>query len=187
MSRILLAQLETPGWQGRSVPQRDGCVDSVLYPSAWVTEASNRIMERKPQTYANHAKYDPKFHFILFPILAVNLVATITAAARNLDGSHIWAVVMALGLVVMFFTIRLYSLKVQTRLIRLEERMRLREVAPERLKERIGELSEDQLVALRFAPDAELPALVEKALTEKLGSKEIKQAIQNWRPDYFRV
>lgn len=144
-------------------------------------------MERTPQTHANHAKYDPKFHFILFPLLTINLIAAITAAVRNLNGSSAWAVAMSLGLLVMMFTMRLYSLKVQTRLIRLEERMRLREVLPERLRGRIGELSEGQLVALRFAPDAELPALVEKTLAEKLGTKEIKQAIQNWRPDYFRV
>ena len=79
------------------------------------------------------------------------------------------------------------ALKVQDRVIRLEERLRLAELLPDRTRPRIGELTESQLVALRFASDGESPALVEKALATGMKSKEIKKAIQNWRPDYFRV
>jgi hypothetical protein len=84
------------------------------------------------------------------------------------------------------FKIRLYALKVQDRIIRLEERLRMHELFSEPLKSRIGEFTEGQLIALRFASDAELPALAEKAL-QGLDQKQIKASIKTWRPDYFRV
>jgi len=85
------------------------------------------------------------------------------------------------------FKLRLYPLKVQDRVIRLEERLRMERLLPDTLKSRIPELTAGQIVALRFASDAELPALVEKALNGKMEPKAIKQSIQNWRADYFRV
>jgi hypothetical protein len=81
----------------------------------------------------------------------------------------------------------LYSLKVQDRVIRLEERLRLATLLPEPLRMRIPELTERQLVAIRFAQDAEVPLIVETTLKEKLEPKQIKDLIQNWRPDYWRV
>ena len=95
-------------------------------------------------------------------------------------------VVAAIWAVVVTFKIRLYALKVQDRIIRLEERLRMHELFSEPLKSRIGEFTESQLIALRFASDAELPALAEKAL-QGLDQKQIKASIKTWRPDYFRV
>jgi hypothetical protein len=82
---------------------------------------------------------------------------------------------------------RLYVTKLQDRIIRMEERQRLYALLPETLRARIGELSEAQLVGLRFASDAELPGLVEETLAKKLSRAQIKKSIKVWRPDYFRV
>ena len=96
-------------------------------------------------------------------------------------------VIVAIALVVLVFKTRLYALKVQTRVIRLEERLRLSTLLAEPLRSRISQLTESQLVALRFASDAEVAALVEATLTNNWSNADIKKQIKNWRPDEFRV
>lgn len=142
---------------------------------------------KKIQTYSNHTRFDPPFHYFVVPVLLITLVATIVHLVRHPHLCSAWLVVLVLALIVIAVKTRVNALKVQDRVIRLEERMRLALLLPEPLRARIGELDEKQLVALRFASDAELPLLAGRALNEKLTSKQIKQAIQNWRPDYFRV
>ncbi len=94
---------------------------------------------------------------------------------------------LALGLIGVWFYSRVFPLHVQDRLIRLEERLRLAEILPDDLKGRISELKESQLLGLRFAPDEEAPDLVRQIVDGNLTElKAIKQAIKNWRPDYFR-
>jgi len=146
------------------------------------------VAERIPQSYANHTKLDPPFHFVLLPTLLLLSILTITNVIRHYDVLTAWIlVVVMLALVNVSFRTRIYSLKVQNRLIRLEERLRLSSVLSEPLRSRIGELTESQLVAIRFASDAEVPALVQKALAESLKNRDIKRAIVAWRADYFRV
>ncbi|MBZ5685679.1 MAG: DUF6526 family protein [Acidobacteriia bacterium] len=96
-------------------------------------------------------------------------------------------ILLAVAMLTLVLKVRLYALKVQDRIIRLEERLRLTQLLSEPLRSRIPELTEGQLIGLRFASDAEVPKLVERALSEKLQRKDIKKAIQNWRPDYWRV
>jgi hypothetical protein len=152
------------------------------------------MAERKPQTFANHTRFDPLFHFFLIPVFAVGVVLSLYHffrhfAHRDSHGNFhafLW-IVLALALLTLVFKVRLYSLKVQDRVIRLEERLRLMQLLSEPLRSRIPDLTEDQLCGLRFASDAEVPKLVERALTERLSRKQIKQEIQNWRPDYWRI
>jgi len=140
-----------------------------------------------PQNFSNHTRLDPPFHFFILPVFAITLVVTIVHLVRRPGLHSAWLVVVMIAAIVAIFKIRLYALKVQDRVIRLEERMRLASLLDTALRPRIAELTEAQLVALRFASDAELPALAARALNEKLPAKEIKKAIQHWRPDYWRV
>ena len=143
--------------------------------------------DQMPQTFANHTRFDPPYHFFVIPVLAITVLVTIWNLIQNASFYSAWMVVVALALVVLALKCRLYALKVQTRVIRLEERLRLVTLLPESLRAKIPQLTEGQLVALRFASDAEVPGLVEKALAASLPNTEIKKAIVNWRPDYFRV
>ena len=119
--------------------------------------------------------------------MVASFVIAVWSAISNPTAIGIWNVIFVAGLVVGVFLIRIYPLKVQDRVIRLEERLRLSMLLPEKLRSRIPELTEDQMVGLRFASDEEVAPLVEKTLANKWSRKEIKANIRNWRPDYFRV
>ena len=143
--------------------------------------------ENSPQNFSNHTRYDPLFHFFVLPVLSLLLLAAIVHLFR-FPGLHSALLLLAiLAASVVVFKLRLYPLKVQDRVIRLEERLRLATLLDPALRPRIPEFTESQLVALRFASDAELPALAARALNEKLSATEIKKAIQHWRPDNWRV
>jgi hypothetical protein len=144
-------------------------------------------MPEKPQSFQNHTKLDPAFHQFLLPVGAILLVAAIVNLVRNFGWSSGWHVLLMVWAMIAVFKIRLYALKVQDRIIRLEERVRLARLLPVTLQPRIPELTEGQLIALRFASDGEVTGLVEKTLAGNLNPKAIKQAVQNWRPDYWRV
>ena len=144
-------------------------------------------MPQPEQNLKNHARFDPLFHGFLFWGSLILLGAAIYALVRQPDW---WGVVRLLGVlwaIVLMFKVRLYALRVQDRLIRLEERLRLAQLLPESTLARIGELSEGQLIALRFASDAEVPGLVQQTLDGKWDPKQVKSAIKSWRPDYLRV
>jgi Family of unknown function (DUF6526) len=152
------------------------------------------MAERQPQTFANHARLDPLFHLFVLPVFLAALIWAVVRFFVHLGhrspGGNLRAfliIVLAAAAATLVVKARLYSLRVQDRVIRLEERIRLMQLLPEPLRWRIPELTEDQLCGLRFASDAEVAKLSERALNEKLGRKQIKQAIQNWRPDYWRV
>ena len=140
----------------------------------------------RPQTAASHTAYDTLAHFILIPIFTANLIESIVLAVRSHHalGLHLWLIVISLALLLSTAKMRMYSLRVQDRVIRLEERLRIAALAP---AVDVNHLSTRQLIALRFASDAELPALVARTLAENLDSKSIKASIQTWRPDYARI
>jgi len=152
------------------------------------------MAETKPQTFANHTRWDPLYHFFVLPVFVLGLLLTLIHFFAHIthgdlrDDIHAFLLILlAIALLLLVFKLRLYALKVQDRIIRLEERLRLSQLLPEPLGSRIPELTEDQLCGLRFASDAELPKLAERALNEKLSRADIKKAIQTWRPDYWRV
>ena len=139
------------------------------------------------QDFSHHTRLDPLFHFFILPVFVITLIATIVHLVRRPGLHSAWLVVVVIAVLVAVFKIRLYALKVQDRVIRLEERLRLATLLDPALRPRIPEFTEAQLIALRFASDAELPALAARALNEKLAAQDIKKSIQNWRPDHWRV
>ena len=144
-------------------------------------------MANKAQSYSNHAKFDPPFHFFVLPIFLINILAIGYLLFRNPGIGGAWLLVLSVAFLVHAGRTRSYATHLQDRVIRLEERLRLAAILQEPLRLRIGELTDSQFVGLRFASDAELPALVQRALDEKLSRSDIKKAITNWRPDYSRV
>src|SRR5262245_24086857 len=144
-------------------------------------------MERKPQSFVNHAKHDPGFHFFAFPVMAITTIVVIVNLFRFPSLGAVWLLVLAVAGVITLLRMRSYATHLQDRIIRLEERLRLASILQEPLRSRVGELSDAQLVGLRFASDAELPGLVQRALDEKLDRTQIKKAVTSWRPDYSRV
>ena len=146
------------------------------------------MAQKVAQTYANHVRLHPPFHFFLAPASLIVLILGIVNIVRHYDTLEAWIILLlCLTAPVAVLLLRLYALKVQDRVIRLEERLRLATLLNDPLRSRIPELSESQLVALRFACDEELPSLVEKALTGHMPNRDIKKSIGRWRPDTFRV
>jgi hypothetical protein len=145
------------------------------------------MAEKKPQTLQNHTKLDPPFHFFLLPGALLMLGAVVYGLIRDFGWMSVAHVLVVLWAIVAMFKIRLYALKVQDRVIRLEERLRMEKLVPEPFLSRTADLTMPQIVALRFASNAELPGLVEKTLAGNLAPKQIKESIQVWRPDYWRV
>jgi hypothetical protein len=139
------------------------------------------------QNFKNHGKFDPAFHFLAAPVGMALLILTIVNVVRNPSWRAGIYVVAVFWVIVIMFKTRLYALKVQDRVIRLEERLRLAALLPATLQPRISELTIDQLIGLRFASDAELPGLVEKTLGGNWTRKQVKEAIQDWRADNWRV
>jgi hypothetical protein len=146
------------------------------------------MAEKLPQTYANHIRFHPPFHYFLAPGALVLIILTVINVFRHSSRLDAWILLlMAILFFAALFLVRLYPLKAQDRIIRLEERLRLQTVLSAPLVRRIPELTEAQLLALRFASDSELPAIVEKALAANMPAGEIKKNIVAWRADTFRV
>ncbi len=142
---------------------------------------------RKPQTFANHTRFDPLYHFFVLPVFGLSAIAATVHFIWRPSLHSGWLFVVAVAACTAVLKFRVYALRVQDRVIRLEEQLRLTRLLPEPLRLRVPELTELQLIGLRFASDGEVPGLTERALSEKLSRADIKKAIQVWRPDYWRV
>jgi len=144
------------------------------------------MSEKTPQNLQHHSRLDP-WYFSIGILSFANVVVAIVSLVKVQNFHHIWVLILSLAAVVLVLRVRQYPMKVQDRLIRLEERLRLQALAPPEWRKQIDRLSEDQLVGLRFAGDDEVVALAGQALEENLNRKQIKERIRNWRADTWRV
>ncbi len=145
-------------------------------------------MSTTTQNYGNHAKFVPLYHYVLLPLLLINVLATVYQAWRQPSLFGAWAIVIAIALVGTALSARLFALKAQDRVIRLEERLRMRELLPAELKGQIGDFTVDQLIALRFAEDTELPALAATVRRDNVKGRDvIKKMVKHWRADDCRL
>jgi hypothetical protein len=141
------------------------------------------------QNFSNHTKWVPTYHFFVVPVMVLNFISAIVGLVRmGISWDRVVYFLTATALLIFVFNARLFALKVQDRVIRLEEHLRMARLLPEDLKGRIGEFTTGQLVALRYAADDELPGLARKILNDKLTNvRAIKQMVQHWRPDHLRA
>ena len=140
------------------------------------------------QNFANHTRWHPPFHFFVLPVLLINFFWSIVTFVKAPGWNSGWWIVVSLALLMLTFFVRTNSLKVQDRLIRLEERLRHQQLLSPALAQQASVLTAAQIVALRFAGDDELEELISATVAGKFAKpKDIKQAIKNWRADTFRV
>ncbi len=140
------------------------------------------------QSYQNHTRWFPLVHFVIFPMLTINLIWAIVCVVMEFDWFRAQYLLLSFTAVLLGLAARMQALKAQDRVIRLEERLRYRDVLPADLARTAVGFRASQMIALRFAPDEELAPLVQRiASGELVSSKDIKMAIKNWRPDHFRV
>lgn len=145
-------------------------------------------MPQPAQTYKSHRRFYPIFHFFVLPVLTLNVLNTIRHVWSRAARDTWFELVMAITLLTLALTARAMAIAVQDRVIRLEMQLKLRALLPADLQGRIGELTQRQLVALRFAGDDELPSLVGEVLTGRLADQNaIKQRIKDWQADHLRA
>jgi hypothetical protein len=145
-------------------------------------------MTSNAQTRGSHRRFIPMWHFFALPVLIINVVVVAVRFVRVPTGINGWSVIVALALVIGIFVSRSMPLRAQDRIIRLEEKIRFEKVLPTDLRGRIEELTPEQFIGLRFAPDDEVPELTRRVLNGELKTRsDIKRAIRNWRPDHLRV
>ena len=140
------------------------------------------------QNYQNHTRWFPLVHFVIFPMLTINLIWAIACVFMEFDWQRVQFLLLSFGVVLVSLAARLQALRAQDRLIRLEERLRYKEILSPSLADKASGLRTGQIIALRFASDHELPGIIERVLNGELKTnKEIKLAVKNWRGDYIRV
>ena len=139
------------------------------------------------QSYKNHVRWLPAFHFFAVPVLLLNTINELRHLYANPSRSTAFAAVVAAAILTVAFLTRTQALQAQNRLIRLEMRLRLQQLLPADVMARFNDLTVAQLVGLRFASDGELPDLVRTVLKDGTKQADIKKLIKQWQPDYVRV
>jgi len=145
-------------------------------------------MANTEQNLKNHARIVPLYHGGVFFPLLINFGWSVNRLAQMMSGDAFVQFLVALALMLMFASVRGQILTVQDRVIRLEMRLRLARLLPAAQHGAIDQLTHKQLVALRFASDAELPALVQQVAAGQLKTtKEIKAQVKDWQADFLRA
>jgi hypothetical protein len=145
-------------------------------------------MATASQNLSNHARVVPAYHFGVFLPLLLNLAWGIYRLTAGLTGDAIVQLLLAVALLLMAVSLRTQILTVQDRVIRLEMQLRLAHLLAVEDRPLIGLLTHKQLVALRFASDAELPGLVRLVAAGQLKTqKEIKSQVKDWQADFLRA
>lgn len=140
------------------------------------------------QNFANHTRWHPPFHFFVLPVMLINFIWSVVEFVRAPGFNSGWWVIVSLALLMLTFFVRTNSLRVQDRIIRLEEKVRYQQVLSPALAQQCIALTTGQIIALRFAGDEELEDLAGQVAAGRLVKpKDIKRAIKNWRADTFRV
>ncbi|MFI5234132.1 MAG: DUF6526 family protein [Gemmatimonadales bacterium] len=146
------------------------------------------MADATPQNFANHPRYVPNFHFVAAAILVLNLIWSIIQLVKYPAFGTVVGLLLAAALILLFWYMRAFPISVQDRVIRLEERLRMERLFPADLKGKIHDFSRNQIIALRFASDAELPELARKVLAENIQELgKIKGMVKNWRADHWRA
>jgi len=146
------------------------------------------MSEEPTQSFANHARMVPGFHYVTGGLTLVYLIWSLWRLVSERSAAALQGAIGAGALVGTYWYARNFPLKAQDRVIRLEEQLRLARLLPAELKVRASALTARQLISLRFASDAEVPELVEWIIANGDASgKMIKQRIRTWRPDHHRV
>jgi len=145
------------------------------------------MSDTTPQNFKNHGRLDPPYHMVLAAVLGVNFIVVVAYLMNHFNIFTSWLLILSIAAFIPMIKVRSYPLKVQDRVIRLEERLRLQALAPAEWHAQIYRLTEDQLIGLRFAADDEVVELAKQALEENLNRKQIKERIKNWRVDNWRV
>jgi hypothetical protein len=142
----------------------------------------------EPQTFANHTRWHPPFHYFIVPVMLINVIWSIVNCVIAPGWNSAWAIVVAVALVMLMVFVRIYPIKAQDRIILLEEKLRYQRLLSAELVQRASALTPGQIIALRFAGDNELESLVSAVVAGRLTKpSEIKGAVKNWRADTFRV
>jgi hypothetical protein len=141
------------------------------------------------QNLKNHSRYVPLYHLVAAVLLVAILIGAVRNLVQSFDDEHrlynaALIVALTITLFIVYWYSRAFALRAQDRVIMLEEKLRHQQLTGKPLN---PQLRPGQIIALRFASDAEFPALAERAATENLSSKSIKEAIKNWRADHYRV
>lgn len=142
------------------------------------------------QNFKNHIRYYTTHHFIFYPLLLIALILSVVAYNHHPEQGEVWIAIIAIFIFIgwsSFMMRQHYALGNQDRIVRLELRFRYFVITGKRLEPLESNLSTRQMAALRFAPDEELPALMERTLKENLSAHQIKNLIVHWLPDHMRV